>query len=468
MKYYPAFLKLEGEKVVFSGAGDHAAAKIKLLLKTEADILVVGEDPSDTVLAWAKDGRLTLAQREIQICDAFGARLVYGANDEPEADARAVAFGKKAGALTNIVDNLEASEFLTPAIVDRDPVVIAIGTEGTAPVLARKVKSEIEEMLPTSTGTLALIANSFRPMATRLKSSTERRAFWKRFFFADGPKALAEGGTEAVENTLLTLYNDAQSDMPKTGHADLIGTGPGDPELLTLKARRKLHEADVVLHDRLVTPEILELARREATVICVGKQGYGPSWKQEDINALLVEHVRKGHIVARLKSGDAAIFGRLDEEIDALEASNLSWEVVPGITSASAAAASIGASLTRRGRNSSLRFLTGRDVDGFAEHEWKALAKDGSTAAIYMGVNASRFLAGRLLMHGANAATPITIVENASRIDQRVIATTLANLTADIDSAMIEGPAIIFLGIAPRRINTATLAHATTLAATGA
>lgn len=453
MKYYPIFLKLAGEKVVFSGAGDHAAAKIKLLLKTQAFIFVIGKEPCSDVQHWAEQNKIHLIQREITIEDVANTRLVYGANDDPDADARAVALGKQAGALTNIVDNLEASEFLTPAMVDRDPVIVAIGTEGTAPVLARKIKSDIEEMLPLTTGVLASIANAFRPMAARLKTSTDRRSFWQKFFFTIGPRAITQGGTAEVETALLELFNDTKSKAARHGHADLIGTGPGDPELLTLKARRKLHEADVILHDRLVTPEILELARREATVICVGKKGYGPSWKQEDINALLVEHVAQGHKVARLKSGDATIYGRLDEEIDALDAAGLSWDVVPGITSASAAAATMGTSLTRRGRNSSLRYLTGRDVDGFAEHEWKALAQDGSTAAIYMGLKAVRFLSGRLLMHGASPQTPLTIVENVSRINQRVISSSLGAVTQDIEAADISGPAILFLGLSPRKLN---------------
>ena len=468
MRYYPAFIKLAGEKVVFSGAGDHAAAKIKLLLKTEADIAVFGENPCDDVLRWADEGKITYTDRPLADGDCDSARLVYGANDAPAMDALAVAIGKRAGALTNIVDNLEASEFLTPAIIDRDPVTIAIGTEGTAPVLARKIKSEIEEMLPASTGTLARLGDAFRPVAARLKGARVRRDFWTRFFFSEGPKALLENGEEGVYRRLRTLYAETRKGQNKEGSVSLIGTGPGDPELLTLKARRILHEADVVLHDRLVTPEILELARREASVICVGKKGYGPSWKQEDINALIVEHAAKGAKVARLKSGDPAIFGRLDEEIDALEDAGIAWDIVPGITSASAAAASIGTSLTRRGRNSSLQYLTGRDVQGFAEQDWASLAREGATAAIYMGVRAATFLSGRLLMHGADASTPVTIVENASRIDQKVTATTIGDLVETLRTASPDGPAIIFLGLTPRKLQSQDLSHfSNTTAATG-
>ena len=242
----------------------------------------------------------------------------------------------------------------------------------------------------------------------------------------------------------------AEGDAPRTGFVHLVGTGPGDPELLTLRARRLLHEADVVIHDRLVPSAVLELARREATILEVGKTAYGPSWTQAAINALVLEHARAGATVVRLKGGDPAVFGRLDEEIEALEAAGVGYSVVPGVTSASAAAAAIGQSLTRRGRNSSFRVLTGHDVDGFAEHEWRELARPGATAAIYMGVRAATFLRGRLLMHGAAAGTPVTAVENVSRPGQRVIATTLIDLPKALAEAAPEGPVILLYGLEPR------------------
>ncbi|MFZ2101184.1 MAG: uroporphyrinogen-III C-methyltransferase, partial [Oricola sp.] len=235
----------------------------------------------------------------------------------------------------------------------------------------------------------------------------------------------------------------------------LIGAGPGDPDLLTVKARRLIHEADVVLHDRLVPQAVIELARREAVIVEVGKTGYGPSWNQEDINALLVEHAARGAQVARLKSGDPGIFGRLDEELDALDAAGISWEIVPGITAASAAAASAGISLTRRGRNASVRIATGRDVEGFAEHDWRELAKAGSGAAIYMGVKAANFLRGRLMMHGAAAGTPVTVVENASRANQKTIATTILALPEALAEAGVSGPAVLLYGMEARKADKA-------------
>lgn len=227
-----------------------------------------------------------------------------------------------------------------------------------------------------------------------------------------------------------------------------LGVGPGDPELLTLKARRVLAAAEVVVHDRLISAEILALIPRRARRIAAGKQGFGPSVPQEEINALLVQHARAGARVVRLKSGDPGVYGRLDEEIEALEANGIDWAIVPGLTAASAAAASLGQGLTARGRNTGVRLLTGHDVAGFADQDWRGLAEPGAVAAVYMGKRAARFLQGRLLMHGACGDTPVSVVENASRPDQRIRPTTLAALPAALDG--VDGPAVLLYGLAPR------------------
>jgi len=237
---------------------------------------------------------------------------------------------------------------------------------------------------------------------------------------------------------------------PNTGHVAFVGAGPGDPDLLTRAALRALDTADVVIHDRLISPEILGLAAQSAQLLDVGKQGFGPSTSQSDINALIIQQAATGAQVARLKSGDATVFGRLDEEINACDAAQIGWHIVPGITAASAAVAAIGQSLTKRGRNSSIRFLTGHDMAGFADHDWAALARPGEVAAIYMGKKSARFVQGRLLMHGADLAMPLSIIENASRPDQRILSTTLSALPADLQAADLTGPALTFLGLAPR------------------
>lgn len=453
MRHFPIFVDLQDTLVVVSGAGEVAVAKLRLLLKTQARIYVFGVDPAQTVLDWQDNGSLVLHQRSVTHDDLTTARLVYCANDEPNEDRRVADMGRAAGILVNVVDNLDASDFITPAIVDRDPVTVAIGTEGTAPVLARQIKAETEERISSSTGILARIGNEFRSASMALPAGSPRRQFWSLFFDRVGPQALRDGGEPGVRAALQDLLDRELSRASVPGHVSIIGAGPGDPDLLTMKARRTIGAADVIIHDRLVPLPILELARREALIIEVGKTPNGPSWRQQEINALLVEHAAQGAQVARLKSGDPAVYGRLDEEMDELDAAGISFDVIPGITSAAAAAAEIKVSLTRRHRNSSVRFLTGHDVDGFADQDWRGLTRPGATAAIYMGVRAARFLQGRLLMHGAVPDTPVTAIENVSRANQKVVATTLADLPTALSDADITGPAILFLGLSPRAVS---------------
>lgn len=228
----------------------------------------------------------------------------------------------------------------------------------------------------------------------------------------------------------------------------IAGAGPGNPDLLTLGTLRAIEQADVVVHDRLIGPEILALIPASATRVDAGKEGFGPSTPQAAIHAAMIDAAHTGARVLRLKAGDPAIFARLDEELDALDAAGIPWTILPGLTAASAAAAALGQSLTARGRNGALTILTGHDMAGFAEQDWRALARPGAVAAIYMGKAASRFLQGRLMMHGAAPDTPVTLVENASRAGQRLHAATLATLPAT--AAACAGPAVILWGLAPR------------------
>lgn len=235
------------------------------------------------------------------------------------------------------------------------------------------------------------------------------------------------------------------------GQVAFAGSGPGDPDLLTVKVARALQEAEVILFDRLVSAEILALAGKQALLEDVGKEGFGPSMSQAEICARMVAHAQVGKKVLRLKSGDPTIFGRLDEELTACEEAGVAYQIMPGITAASAAVAGIGQSLTQRGRNSSVRFLTGHDMKGFADQDWTALARPGEVAAIYMGKKSARFVQGRLIMHGALRSTPVTLVENASRPNQRILETTLDRLPTDLAEAEFTGPALTFLGLAPRQ-----------------
>ncbi len=449
MQHFPIFLSVAGRRIVLAGGGGAALAKLRLLRKTEAHLTVFAKDPAPEIVAWAKSGNLRLVCRAMEPGDSTCAVLAYAATEDAEEDARIAALARADGALVNIVDNLQDSAFITPAIVDRDPVTVAIGTEGAAPVLARAIKADLEERLPQALGRLARIGKAFRKMADILPMGRARRDFWRDYYFSTGPAAAAKGG-DAVDVALddLLTHHLTRTDGP--GRVAFVGAGPGDPELLTLKARNAIDRADVVIHDRLVAPEILELARREAVIIEAGKEGFGPAMPQDDITQLILNHALEGAHVVRLKSGDPSVFGRLDEELDAVTAAGIEASVVPGITAASSAAADLGTSLTRRGRNSELRFITGHDMDGFADHDWRHLATPGIVAAIYMGKRAARFVQGRLMMHGADPTTPVSVVENASRPDRRVLDCTLGTLSADLDDADLRGPAVMMLGIAPR------------------
>ena len=450
MKHFPIFLAVEGRRIVLSGGGDAAMAKLRLLMKTQARLTVIAEDITEDIRKWATQGKLRIIDRAMEPGDALCAALFYAANEDAAEDARVAAIAHAEGALVNIVDNLADSQFITPAIVDRDPVTIAIGTEGAAPVLARAIKADLEERLPSSLGVLARIGKTFRHAVEVLPMGRKRRAYWSEFYFNTGPKTIADSGEAGVIPALETLLDAHITATLTTGHVDLVGAGPGDPELLTLKARNALDKADVVIHDRLVTGKILELARREAIIIDAGKEGFGRSMKQSDIDALIVKHALNGHHVVRLKAGDPTVFGRLDEEIAAIVAHDIPYCIIPGITAASAAAAGIGQSLTKRNRNSAVRLITGHDTKGYADHDWKALAAPGEVAAIYMGKKSARYIQGRLLMHGADPATPVTIIENVSRANQQIIATTLADLEPTLTQANLQGPAVTFYGLAPR------------------
>lgn len=327
MRHFPIFLNLDNRPVIVSGAGSCAVAKLRLLLKTDAKIFVFGVNPTNQVLQWAQSGALSYSNRTVTKSDVINAALVYGANEDATEDKRVTDLGRQAGALVNIVDNLEDSQFITPAIVDRSPVTVAIGTEGAAPVLARKIKQQLEEALPEQLGTLARIGQAFRPFADAIPMGRKRRDFWSKFYFKRGPLALATGGKAAALQNLNTLLDETLSGSAEQGQVWLIGAGPGDPELLTLKARNLLHEADVVIYDQHVSKPILELARREAIVIETGKKGFGTAWQQNQINALMIKHAGRGHHVVRLKSGNAA----QTAESDALTTAGIAYGVVPGI-----------------------------------------------------------------------------------------------------------------------------------------
>jgi len=323
MQHFPIFLNTDGLQIAVAGGGDAALAKLRLLMKSEAQIHVYAHSPCAEIMDLANGVSVSLFNRPLAKGDLTGIGLVYAADGGVDEDARVAGLARAAGIRVNIVDNLSDSDFITPAIVDRDPVTIAIGTEGAAPVLARAIKRKLEDQLPTDLGTLARIGKLARAAVDVLPMGRLRRDFWQKFYFDDGPRALSSGGQPNVNKALSNLIREFSSKTTK-GHVDLAGAGPGDPDLLTMKVRRSLDVADVVIYDNRVSDRILELARREATLIAVGSDD--PS-----INDIMVAHAKKGARVVRLYPGDASTSRNLDVEMAALENAGLGFAVLQGL-----------------------------------------------------------------------------------------------------------------------------------------
>ena len=446
MRYFPIFVDLDRQPVLVVGGGEQAAQKLRLLAKTTAVVRLVAPELCPELADAVAEGRAEWQGAEFHPDQLQGCRLVYAAVDDLALAAR-VAFAARArGIPVNAIDRPQLCSFITPAIVDRDPVVVAIGSEGTAPVLVGRIRAMLEAHLPQGLGRVATFAQSLRRrIAQRFTDSRARRAFWERFFDGEaGDAVLADDPDRAA-----TLVEEAIAGTKQQGSVALVGAGPGDPELLTIKAHRALQSADVLVIDRLVDPRIVELARRDARRIHVGKTPGGPSTSQATINAILVEEALAGNRVVRLKGGDPFVFGRAVEEIEAVEAAGIAVTIVPGVTAALAAAANARLPITERGKRRALTILTGYTKDGPAEHDWRALAAGGQTLAVYMGVRAGPAIARKLIEAGLDPATPVTIVENASLAAEKTATGRLDQLSDLLLRAGIRGPAILFIGVAP-------------------
>ncbi len=453
MRYLPIHLDTKDQTILIVGGGPAAEAKLRTLVKSEARLVVLAMDVSPEIERLHNANKIIWMKRYPEVLDFQKARLVYAATEDPAENSRIAQAARALGVFVNAADQKEDCDFFTPALVDRSPVIISIGTEGTSPGLARAIKADIEGRLPSMTGTLAVTIQKLRDkVSSMMPALADRQAFWSGILSGRDLGAQLRLSPEEMSRRVESQL--AQPETRKQGHVSIVGAGPGSAELLTLGARQKLHTADIIVYDRLVSQDILDFGRREAEYIYVGKEPGGVSTPQDAINGLLVEKAKEGHFVVRLKSGDPLIFGRADEEIEALEGADISYDIVPGITAAAAAAAAIGASLTSRGHNRAVALLTGHDAKGFAEHDWKGLASEGARAAVYMGVGAARFIQGRLMLHGASKSLPVSVVENASRASQIILATTLENLPQHIENKGIKGPAILLIGYEAKSIST--------------
>ena len=448
MRYFPLFLDLKDRRAVVVGGGEEALRKVRLLLKTEARISVIASVLHDELRAELAAGRISWAGKLFRPALLDDAAIVYSA--DPELHETVSQAARERGIPVNAVDAAALSTFITPSIVDRDPVVVAIGTEGAAPMLGQGIRARIDAMLPQALGKLADTASSLRVrVAQAVPQGRQRRSFWQRYFFGSLGKSFLAGDAQAYAHELEASLSDDSS--PSPGRVSLVGAGPGDPELLTLKAQRRLQEADVIVYDRLIGPGILELARRDAVRIPVGKKPFEPSPKQSEINAILIREAKAGRHVVRLKGGDPYVFGRGGEEQAALLAQGISVDIVPGITAALGCASAIGLPLTQRGQNRSITLLTGASEDGLAEHDWSSLAKPGQAFAVYMGVNAAGDISAKLLDAGIDHRTPVTIVENGTLENQRVFTTTIGSLWETLMCSGVEGPAMIYCGLKPAK-----------------
>ena len=374
MDYFPVQMKVSGQKIIFCGGQEEVLAKVRLLTKTSAELVVFAPQFCEGLLRLSEHPRLRLVNRLPRDADFAGAVLCYVGVDSKAELKHLKASAARQHVPVCVIDNKPECDFLTPAIIDHAPVTVAIGSEGYAPVLVRKLKALFEQQIPAQTGRLAMYASDLRTIAWLVPSGYKRRAFWSKIFDQTGPAVLASTSDQLVTRQLtseaLKLVHDLIAETDQPPHVDFISAGPGGADLMTQRAARRLRDADIVLHDRLISADCLEICRREAEVIEVGKTGYARSkaanWTQQDIDQLLISSARTGKRVVRLKAGDAGLFGRLDEETEALSKAGISFEVIPGITTASAMAAEMGVSLTRRGRNRELTFLTGHQLDGFA------------------------------------------------------------------------------------------------------
>ena len=446
MRYFPLFADLQGRRVLVIGGGEVAERKVRLLLEAGAAVTIVAPELNDTLDALVRDGRVSLLASRFEPAHLAGVLLAVAATDDRAVNAAVAAAGRVRNVLVNVVDDAELSSYIVPAIVDRSPLVIAVSTGGAAPVLARLVRAKLEVAIDESFGTLAALLERWR---TRLKAAfpdvRRRRHVYEQA--VQGPVAdrVRSRQVEAAEEELAALIAGA-STAGTTGQVTLVGAGPGDAGLLTLNALRALQEADVVLHDRLVSADVLALARRDAERISVGKMAGGHSVGQGRIHELMLEHARAGRRVVRLKGGDPFIFGRGGEELEFLAAHGIAYRVVPGITAALACGAYAGIPLTHREHAQSVRLVTAHTGDALDGLDWAALAQERQTLALYMGVAGLATIRSQLVAHGRAPSTPVAVVENGSRPEQRVTLTTLGELDAVARDGGIRSPALVIVG----------------------
>jgi uroporphyrin-III C-methyltransferase/precorrin-2 dehydrogenase/sirohydrochlorin ferrochelatase len=452
MQTFPLFMSLQGRRALVAGGTEAAARKVELLLSAGAQVTLIADTVVGEIAQLIDEGRISWVGRAFDETDLTGVSLVVVASDDEMLQARVSLAAQQRCLPVNVVDRPRLSSFIMPAIVDRSPITIAISTGGAAPALARRLRAEIERAMPAAIGRLARFAEVFREQVRRtLDQPRARRRFWDRVFEGRiGELALA-GDEIGARRELIRLLDGTRRETapasgPIAGIVHLVGAGPGDPDLLTMKAHRLLQRADVVVYDRLVSAEVLAMARRDAERIYVGKRRANHCLSQDEINHRLVVLARAGKSVVRLKGGDPFMFGRGGEEIEALARAGIAVEVVPGITAALGCAASAGIPLTHRDHAQACVFVTGHLKNGSIDLDWPMLARPRQTVVIYMGANSLPMIASQLVAHGLPSSTPVALIENGTTDRERRVVGVLATIERLALRAQLQGPTLCVVG----------------------
>ncbi|MCF6320471.1 MAG: siroheme synthase CysG [Rhizobiaceae bacterium] len=448
MDHLPIFLDLKDKKTIVTGGGTIAARRTERALDAGARVFVFAEKLSADFEAFSANSNFTHFARSFEEADLDGAVVAWGCMED-DSDEQLAQMARAKKVLVNVADVLENCDFITPSIVDRDPLIVAISTGGASPILARTIRARLEVMLPAAYGDLVRFVGRFRDKAmAKLKTGPERLRFWEAI--SSGPVTemyLAGDETGATKQLAAELEAAASGKVrPRLGEVYLVGGGPGDPDLLTFRALRLMQLADVVVHDRLIGEGIMNLVRRDAERIYVGKMPQQHTVPQEEISQMLVRLAKEGKRVLRLKGGDPFIFGRGGEEIEALAAQNIPFQVVPGITAASGCSTYAGIPLTHRDHAQACVFTTAHGRDGMLDVDWDVLLRPNQTVAIYMGLSNIEHLCSGFIARGADVHLPVAVIDKGTRPDQKVVIATVSTLCEKLRNENLEGPAMIIIG----------------------
>jgi uroporphyrin-III C-methyltransferase/precorrin-2 dehydrogenase/sirohydrochlorin ferrochelatase len=447
MKYFPLFFDLGNKRCLVVGGGEVAVRKVSLLLRAGAAVTVVSPDLCESLQIRLAAGEITHEVRNFEPADIEACALVVAATDDQAVNKQVSEQAQVKCIPVNVVDQPKLSSFIVPSVIDRSPVQVAVSTGGASPVLARLLRARLETLIPAAYGRLAGLMSEFRePVKQYLTDENKRRRFWEDVVQGSIAELIFAGREEAARMAMHTAVDKAQVAKRGRGEVYLVGAGPGDPDLLTFRALRLLQQADVIVYDRLVSGEILDMARRDADRVYVGKERDRHTLPQEDINQLLARMAKQGKRVLRLKGGDPFIFGRGGEEIETLMQEGVNFQIVPGITAAAGAASYAGIPLTHREYAQSVTFVTGHLKDGTMNLNWPTLAQPHQTLVVYMGLLGVKTLCTKLVEHGLAAETPIALVQKATTRQQKVLIGSLDSLPGQVDKTRIRPPTLIIVG----------------------